>query len=173
MRRFKNLFKYHIYISIIEFFLLLFPSIKLTNRIRVFFYKPLFKECGKNLQIAKNVMINMYRNISIGDNVYIAHNCWINGAGDLIIEDDVVISPNVIIATTKHKYINRKISNTESESKKIIIGEGSWIAGNSTIILGVEIGIGNIIAAGSVVTKNTENFSLYAGTPAKFIKELK
>lgn len=173
MRRFKNFFKYHLYIAFIEYVLLLFPNIKQTNKIRGSLYKPLFKTCGKNLQIAKNVTINMCRGISIGDNVYIAHNCWINGTGGLKIGNNVILSPNVIVATTKHKYIDGTISNLEYEAKEIEIKKGTWIAGNSTIILDVKIGEGNIIAAGSVATKSTEDFTLNAGVPAKYIKELK
>lgn len=170
--RLINLFRYHVYASIVEFLLLPLPNIKQVNILRGMLLKPLFKKCGKNLQIARNVTLNMYRNIEFGDNVYIAHNAWINGTGGLRFGNDVIISPNTIIATTKHQYLNGKISNIKSDNAPIDVGDGTWIAGNCTVILGVSIGKGNIIAAGSVVTKDTNDYGLYAGAPVKLIKEL-
>ena len=50
------------------------------------------------------------------------------------------------------------------------IGRDVWIGANSIILTGVRIGDGAIIAAGSVVTKDIEQFSIVGGVPAKFIK---
>ncbi len=61
-------------------------------------------------------------------------------------------------------------SNVKSEG--IIIEDDVWIGANSIILKGVILKQGTIIAAGSVVTKSTDPFSLYAGNPAKFIKKI-
>lgn len=171
--RIINLFKYHLYPNIINGILYIFPNAKITNKIRGFMLKGLFKECGSNFQIASGVVFNMHRNISIGKNVYIAHNAWINGSGDINIGNDVIISPNVIIATTKHERINNVISNSKSTQDKIEIGDGSWIAGNSTITMGSKIGSGCIVSANSLVNKSFDTPNkLIGGVPAKIIKEL-
>lgn len=52
------------------------------------------------------------------------------------------------------------------------VGEGTWIGGRSTILPGVNIGKGCIIAAGSVVTKDVPDNTMVGGVPAKQIKEL-
>lgn len=171
--RILNMFKYHLYPNIINVSLILFPNSKLTNRIRGKLLSPLFKKCGSNLQIASGVIINLHRNISIGNDVYIAHNAWINGTGGLIIEDEVIISPNVIITTTKHVRKNNKVSNYYSTNQKVIIGKGSWIAGNSTISMGVEVGSGCIVSANSLINKSKKgNNLLIGGVPATVIKTL-
>lgn len=54
--------------------------------------------------------------------------------------------------------------------RKTIIGKDCWIGAHSIIMTGVRIGNGTIIAAGSVVTKDVEPYSIYAGVPAKKIK---
>lgn len=52
----------------------------------------------------------------------------------------------------------------------IIIGNDVWIGAKSTIMSGIKIGDGAIVAAGSVVTKDVEPYSLVGGNPAKHIK---
>lgn len=165
--------KYHLYPNIINAILYIFPNAKITNKIRGYMFKGLFKECGDNFQIASGVIINMHRNISIGENVYIAHNVWINGTGYIKIGNDVIISPNVIIATTKHEKINNVISNSKSTQDKIEIGNGTWIAGNSTLTMGSKIGSGCIVSANSLVNKSFDSPNkLIGGVPAKIIKEI-
>src|SRR5699024_10962664 len=108
----RHVFNFLYYIILMQLILGLtsvLPNMHICNRVRGFLVKPFFKKCGKNFQLAKGAIINMPRNIEIGDNVYIAHNVWINGTGNLYIGHDVIVSPNVVIATTKHRYINEKI----------------------------------------------------------------
>lgn len=52
-----------------------------------------------------------------------------------------------------------------------IIGNDVWIGQNSTIMPGIQIGNGAIVAANSVVVKNIEPYTVYGGNPAKFIKQ--
>lgn len=53
----------------------------------------------------------------------------------------------------------------------IVVGDDVWIGVNVTILSGVKIGQGAIIAAGSVVTKDVEPYSIYGGVPARLIKK--
>ncbi|MEB7965764.1 acyltransferase [Mammaliicoccus sciuri] len=168
-----NMVKYHLYPNIVNTILAMFPNSKLTNKIRGYLFKGLFKKCGENLQIASGVIINMHRNISLGRNVYIAHNVWINGTGNIAIGNDVIISPNVIIATTRHERVNNIISNSKSTKKSIKIGNGTWIAGNSTITMGSNIGSGCIVSANSLVNKNFDaSNKLIGGVPATVLKDI-
>lgn len=170
---FLNFVKYIILFQFIIGISSILPNISYANRIRGFLVRPFFKRCGKNFQLAKGAIINMPRNIEIGNNVYFAHNIWINGSGGLSIGDGVVISPNVVIATTKHQYIDNKVCLNSSTHKPISIGSGTWIASNSTISLGVKIGAGCIIGANSVVTKSIDDYMFVTGVPARAKKNLK
>lgn len=58
-----------------------------------------------------------------------------------------------------------------STKGNIIIGNDVWIASNVTILSGVEIGDGAVIGANSLVTRNIEPYSVYAGNPARFVKK--
>lgn len=57
------------------------------------------------------------------------------------------------------------------ELHETIIGDDVWIGAKSIIMVGVKIGNGAIVAAGSVVTKDVEPYSIYGGVPAKKIKD--
>ncbi|HEY5960222.1 MAG TPA: DapH/DapD/GlmU-related protein, partial [Polyangiaceae bacterium] len=59
-----------------------------------------------------------------------------------------------------------------SESSPITVGDAVWIGTNSTILKGVTIGDGAIVAKASVVTKDVPPFSIVAGNPARVVKEL-
>ncbi|WJH37282.1 hypothetical protein N6H14_05985 [Paenibacillus sp. CC-CFT747] len=54
----------------------------------------------------------------------------------------------------------------------IVIGDGVWIGTRATVLPGVRIGDGSVIAAGAVVTKDCAPHGIYAGTPARRVKEL-
>lgn len=84
------------------------------------------------------------------------------------IGENTFIGEEVIIRDTdEHSIIRKNYKNTIP----IKIGNHVWIGMRATILKGVTIGDGAIIAAGSVVTKNIPNNCLAAGNPAKVIKQ--
>lgn len=91
------------------------------------------------------------------------------------IADDVVflLGGNHDYKNISSYPISRKLLNGKSEATtkgKIIIEDDVWIGYRSTILSGVVIGQGAIVAAGSVVTKNVSPYTIVGGNPAKIIK---
>ena len=70
--------------------------------------------------------------------------------------------------TIPHEYLAN--SSSKYLFPRCTIGSDSWIGDNSVLLSDVEIGIGAVIGAGSVVTKNVEPYAIYAGNPARFIR---
>ena len=102
---------------------------------------------------------------------YINRNCTIVSHKEIIIGRGVTIGPNVCIYDHDHnlKYLlDNKLSPVVLES--VVIEEKVWIAANATILKGVRIGKGAVIAAGSVVTKDVPPYAIVGGVPAKIIK---
>lgn len=62
-------------------------------------------------------------------------------------------------------------NNLNKETKPILIGDDVWIGSKVTILKGVSIGDGAVIASNSVVTKNVPPRCIVAGNPAKIIRE--
>ena len=159
----------------IWFTLLLFswlPDNKISIKIRGFIVSLFLPGKPKNLTLGRDVTFLGINTLFIGNNVYIAKGCWLNALGTIEIQDDVMLAPYCVLATTKHTYKNNSFKYGKTILKKILISKGSWISAHCTIVQNVIIGKSNIIAANSVVTRNTKDFKIYAGVPAKEIKEI-
>jgi len=112
--------------------------------------------------------------IKIGDDVGI-NGTTIVAKKNIEIGKNTIIAPNTIIIDFDGHEINNltKRINTKDNGENIIIGQNCWIGMNSIILKGVTIGDNTVIGAGSVVTKNCDKNSIYAGNPCIKIKDLK
>ena len=106
---------------------------------------------GKYSLITPGVRIMAAEKIEIGDACMIAHGAYISDAD-------------------WHGIYDR--AKPVGTTKPVIIKENVWIGDSAIICKGVTIGKNSIIGAGSVVTKDVDENSIYAGNPAKFIKKL-
>ena len=117
---------------------------------------------GKNCNIGQNVFIA--ENVKIGNNVKIQNNVSLfNG---IICEDNVFIGPSAVFTNVINP---RSQINRRKEFKKTTIKIGSTVGANSTIICGLRLGKYSFVGAGSVVTKNINDFEVVVGNPAKHI----
>ncbi|MFV0193607.1 acyltransferase [Empedobacter falsenii] len=139
-----------------------------------FLYQSIGHEIGNNTRICSSARILGAGKLIVGNNVWIGPEVLIACSSKIIIEDNVDIAPRVYIGTGTHNIgdIKGRMAGT-GLNKNIIIGKGTWLCANVSIMPGVVIGKMNIINAGSVVTKATENNMLLAGIPAKVIKNLR
>lgn len=80
----------------------------------------------------------------------------------------MAIGPEVTFFAAGHETRDIKLANTGAP---IIVDNYVWIGGRSVILQGVSIGEGAIVAAGSIVTKNVDPFTIVGGNPARFIKK--
>jgi acetyltransferase-like isoleucine patch superfamily enzyme len=121
----------------------------------------------ENTRIGNNVSVGSSSIIegrcTIGDNVSIQSMVYI--PTDVTIEDNVFIGPNVVL--TNDKYPPKGGENLQGP----VIGEGASLGANSTILPGIKIGRGSLVAAGAIVTKDVPGNKLAIGSPA-VIKEL-
>ena len=116
--------------------------------------------------IQRNVEIRSPYRISVGKHTNINKQCVLDGRGGLTIGDNVDIAQEVNIWTEQHDY-NSPIY--KSVNKPVVIEDYVWIASRATILPGVTLGRGTVVACGAVVTKDTPPLSIVAGVPAKII----
>ena len=128
--------------------------------------KLVMSQFGMTCAICRNVDLRSPYRISIGSHTNINKKCVLDGRGSLIIGNNVDIAQETNIWTEQHDY--------NSPSFKAFVGRVTiedyvWIASRATILPGVTIGRGAVVACGAVVTKDVAPFSIVAGVPAKVI----
>lgn len=126
---------------------------------------------GEQSNVCANVKIlntSVSRNqIQIGNNCVINPDCLLDGrAGKIIIHDNVDIARGTWIFTIEHDPHSDYHSTKYAD---VIVEDSVWIASRVTVMPGVRIGKGSVIASGSVVTKDIPPMSIAAGVPAKVI----
>ncbi len=119
----------------------------------------------ENSSIGENCIIS--KDTYIDTQVEIGNNCKIQNSVSIYqgvtIEDDVFVGPNAC-------FTNDKVPRAFDPEWKItptLVKKGASIGANSTIVCGITIGEYAMVAAGSVVTKDVEPYSLVMGNPAK------
>ena len=112
------------------------------------------------------------QNISIGSNTYVNGGFLIAGANSRIrIGQDCLISYNVHCRTDSHNFRSKdQLIRSQGHSEAdISIGNDVWVGFGAQIMSGISVGDGAVVAAGAVVTKDVEPYSIVAGVPAAVI----
>lgn len=110
--------------------------------------------------------------IVIGNNCFFNHNCSITAACSIKIGNDCMFANNIVIIDHDHKVVNNIVTD-ELLCDSVIIDNNVWIGANTTILKGVHIGEGAIVAAGAVVNKDVEAHSVVGGVPIRILKDFK
>lgn len=134
---------------------------------------------GNNVTIARNTTIQCTGVIQelgvgliVGDNSAIGAYSFLGAQGGIKIGRNVIMGPMVSIHSENHSYEDSTlpIRLQPVTRKGITIEDDCWIGAKATIVDGVDIGSGCVIAAGTVVTKNIPPNSLVVGVPGQVVK---
>jgi UDP-2-acetamido-3-amino-2,3-dideoxy-glucuronate N-acetyltransferase len=117
---------------------------------------------GDKCNIGQNVFLD--NNVIIGNGVKIQNNVSVYNS--VVIEDDCFLGPSMVFTNVVNPraHIERK-----HEYRKTVIGRGSSIGANATIVCGNRIGQYAFVGAGAVVTKDIQDYALVVGNPARQI----
>lgn len=148
------------------------PRYSFFNKIKRFFLSLNGAKIGNRTTFYPGVWIAPGRNLIVGDDVDFALDVLITTGGGVTIGNRVLIGYRTQILSTNHVIPDksRRIFDSGHEKKPVLIDDDVWIGANCIILPGVTIGEGAVIAAGSIVTKSVNPFSIVAGVPAKVIK---
>ena len=116
-------------------------------------------QIGKDCNICDNVFIE--NDVILGECVTV--KCGVQLWDGLQVEDDVFIGPNATFSNDKYPF-----SKTHTRPPaRTVLGKGSSIGANATILPGITIGRSALIGAGSVVTRDVPPYAIVAGNPAR------
>lgn len=184
--------------SFLEFIFRWWPG-TIGVRCRLLYYKNKLAACGDDVRLYPGCYLKGYKNIYLGENISflingqiiasetgeekvvigncvgINSNVMINAGigGEIIIGNNVLIGPNVVLRASNHEYSDPNVPIMQQGHKpgKIVLEDDVWLGANVVVLPDVRIGKGSVVAAGAVVTKNVESFSVVGGVPAKLISK--
>lgn len=152
---------------------------RVYNKLYIPICKKRMANCGKEVYFSPYNSVFTYESMSVGNYVHIAYHAdFVATRSRIIIGDHVVFGPHVCIRGGNHRvdvvgsYIDEVLDSDKlPENDADVIFEGdNWIGMNVTILKGVKIGRGAIIAAGSVVVRDVPRYSIVGGVVAKVLK---
>ena len=103
--------------------------------------------------------------------IYIGPGAWFSLRGKLKIGRGTIIGPRLKVHTSNHRWEGMMLPYDDKYLvKDVVIGENVWIGADVSIMAGVKIGEGAVIAACACITKDVPPLALVGGVPAKVIK---
>ena len=144
---------------------------KLWNALRVFFARPLLRECGKDIHIDRHVNFGKGDLLTLKDHSGVGANSKL--IGDITFERWSATSFNIFITAYGRKMDRTDIHilyQGKVPDDPVVLGEGTVLFANVTILPGVHTGEGCVIGAGAVVTRDVQDYCVVAGNPARVVK---
>ncbi len=133
---------------------------------RRFILRSLGMQIAKGAFVMKKNYIMNLNKVKIGENSHINRGCLLDGRGGITIGQNVSVSHNVNILTGSHDMNSPGFMGV---FLPVTIDDYAWISAGSTILQGVHIGKGAVVAAGAVVVKDVAPYDVVGGVPAKHI----
>lgn len=115
---------------------------------------------------------DLHRNLRVGALCQINEGAHFDLSGPITFEDRVAVGHEVMFVTNSHKIGDDHQRGGQTIVLPILIKTGAWLGARATILPGVTIGEGAVVAAGSVVTADVPAHSLVAGVPAAVRRDL-
>lgn len=130
------------------------------------------EEWPAGLDILAPVYFDYGWNTHFSERSFVNHGCYFMDGGGITIGKNAFIGPFCGFYTANHPLDYATRNRGLELAKPIVIGDNCWLGANVTILPGVRIGHGCVIAAGSVVTRDIPDNSVAAGNPAAVKKRI-
>jgi len=141
-----------------------------SSKLKVFILKMFGAKIGLGVVLKPSINIKYPWNLEIGDYSWIGEGAWLDSLGKIKIGQHCCLSQGVYFCTGNHDWTDPAFGLIV---KPITVEDGAWVGARATVLPGVTIGSRSVLAAGSVVAKNTIPNMIYAGDPAQPVKERK
>lgn len=148
------------------------------EKLRAYRLKKAINRKGSNFQLGDNAIICSPKMIEVGDNVNIGPNVVLYAIyKKIIFGNNVLLGPNVTMVNGDHSIRKIGVPIIDNHEKlpgddaDIVIEDEVWIGANVTVLKGVTVGRGSVIAAGAVVVKSIPPYTIAGGVPATVLRK--
>jgi maltose O-acetyltransferase len=114
----------------------------------------------------------MTGDLRVGPGVFVNRGVTIHNTARVTLEADVALGPGVLVTTTHHRFDDPASRAGTPDPRPVLVGRGTWVGARAVVLPGVTIGEGCVVAAGAVVTRDCAPHGLYAGVPARRVRDL-
>lgn len=139
-----------------------------SHRLRNFFYR----RAGLTLPASSSIhwRAEFYHpgGVVVGDNCVIGDSAFLDGRDGITFGSNVNVGSHVSVYTRQHDVDSPDFAEVGGP---VQVGDRAWIASHAIVLPGVTIGEGAVVAAGAVVTKDVDPFTLVGGNPARYIRD--
>lgn len=125
---------------------------------------------GARVVIKQRVTIKYPWQLEIGDDCWIGENVWVDCLAKVTLGHDSVLSQDCLIETGNHDWTKPTF---DLRVAPVIVEAGAWAAVRSTLLPGCRLASHAVLAAGSVLSGQTDAYGIYVGNPAKKVSDRK
>ncbi|RMF89382.1 MAG: acyltransferase [Planctomycetota bacterium] len=120
---------------------------------------------GAGCIVRRGVRFSSPANVFLGERVILGWRCYLDGrVYPIRIGDDVCFGPEVGVLTLGH---DPRSPHFEYKGGRVTIGRRAWVGFRAVVLPGVSIGEGAVVAAGAIVSRDIDAFSIAVGVPAR------
>jgi putative colanic acid biosynthesis acetyltransferase WcaF len=139
-----------------------------SSKVKTILLRLFGSKIGKGVVLKPSLNVKYPWNLEIGDHSWIGEKTWLDSLSPIIIGKHVCISQGAYFCTGNHDWTDPCFGLIV---KPIIVENGVWVGAQAVILPGVTLAAHSVVSAGSVVTKDTEPYMIYAGNPATKVKK--
>ncbi len=108
----------------------------------------------------------------VGPDTFLSRSCYLDLEANLVLGARVTVGHGTSFITTRHQLGPAELRCGGFAGESITVGDGAWLGANVTVLPGVRIGSGAVVAAGAVVTADVPDNVMVAGVPAHAVRSL-
>lgn len=125
----------------------------------------------RGVELERPFLIHNPNHLVVKSTAYIGPGAWLILRGKMIVGEGVIVGPRLKVHTSNHHWQGEMLPYDDVyEVKDVEIGDNVWIGADVSIMAGVKIGEGAVVAACSCVTKDVPPMALVGGNPSRIIK---
>jgi len=147
------------------FFLTWFPW---PSRLKAALLRGFGARVGEGVVLKPRINVKFPWNLTIGEHSWIGEDVWLDTLAPVRIGANACLSQGAMVETGNHDWSRPTF---DLVVKEVAIEDGAWMAVRSLLLPGSRLASHAVLSAGSVLSGNTEPYTIYAGVPARRVRE--